>query len=421
MRDVKPAALVLIILGVLAWLIVGGILLIDSARPVPVEPTAPPTRIAIRPTDVPTVTPLPTMIPATTLPPPTPTDPPTQPPITATPSALSATTLPDTVAATAQSSGCAPPEGWVTYSVEEGDTLFGFQLGSQGALTVDAIMHANCLKTKLLSVGQSLYLPPGVADKAPKIDNGPAEGPSLPAGLSRTAQCPCSITVRAGWRLEQIAALVDKTPVGFTGRDFMVTVSASAPLPSFGFLSSKPPSVSLEGFLFPGSYNLDNTTTAVQFRDQLLSAFDANVNAQMRADAGAHGLNLYQVVVMASIVQRESYYPEQQKLIASVFYNRIAANKGIASTVTVQYALGQPGNWWPRVVGSQINLKSPYNTNIRLGLPPTPISSPDLGAILSTIYPAQTDYQYFAKACNAPGNFFTRTFEEFEQGLKCAK
>lgn len=386
----------------------------------------PTTQIVVRPTDVPTVTPIPpTAMPTTTPLPPSPGPSPTQPP-TLAPSATASpqpTNVPlsFTVPATTQPTGCAPPEGWVAYAIEPGDTLFGFQLGSQGALTVDAIIQANCLKTKLLSIGQNIYLPPGVADKAPKIDDGPAEGPSLPAGLSRTAQCPCTITVRAGWRLEQIAAVVDKTPVGFTGRDFMATVSASAPLPPFGFLSSKPPGVSLEGFLFPGSYDLDNTTTAVQFRDKLLAAFDANVNGQMRADAAAHGLSLYQVIVMASIVQRESYYAEQQKLIASVFYNRMAANKGIASDVTVQYALGHPGNWWPRIHGSEINLNSPYNTNIRLGLPPSAISNPDLSALTSTIYPAQTDYQFFAKACNAPGNFFTRTFEEFQQGLKCGK
>jgi LysM repeat protein len=411
-------------LGLCAWLVVSGIVVIDSLS-VSLTPTAPSTptapRVAVYSTAVPTTTPILTS---------TPVVPPT---IEVMPAAATLSTqatptlyvLPTLVSTQAATTGaCKPPEGWVAYSVQPGDTLFGFELGSKGQTNVAAIMAANCLTSKLLAIGQTIYLPPGTADNSPKIDDGPVapgDGTALPAGPSRAANCPCTVVVRAGWRLEQIAAAIDKTPVSFSGRDFLATVASGAPVPDLAFLRSRPAGKSLEGFMFPGTYTLDNNTSAVQFRDMLLNAFAANVSPQVQADSAARGLTFWQIVVLASVVQRESYTLSEQKLIASVFYNRLAANRGIAATVTLQYALGQPGNWWPRIVGSTINTNSPYNTNIYLGLPPTPIASPGLDAILATVYPAQTDYQYFSAKCGGGGNFYARTWEEFEQGLKCGQ
>jgi cell division protein YceG involved in septum cleavage len=415
-----------------AWLVVSGVIVIDSltVAPTPTVPSAStPPRVAVYHTAVPTVTPVstgapPVPSPTTTasLPTALPEDPDATDP--STEPAADPYVLPTLAGTQAAGSGaCQPPEGWVAYSVEPGDTLFGFELGSKGQTNVAAIMTANCLTSKLIGIGQTIYLPPGVAENSPKIDDGPVgpDGAALPDGPSRAANCPCTVVVRAGWRLEQIAAAIDKTPVGFSGRDFLATVAPGAPVPALGFLSSRPAGKSLEGFMFPGTYTLDNNTSAVQFRDILLNAFAANVSAQMQADSAARGLTFWQVIVLASVVQRESYALSEQKLIASVFYNRLAANKGIAATVTLQYALGQPGNWWPRIVGSTINTKSPYNTNIYLGLPPTPIASPGLDAILATVYPAQTDYQFFSAKCGGGGNFYTRTYEEFLQGLKCGQ
>ncbi len=420
-------------LGIAAWLAVMGIVLVDTLGDQS-TPTPTTQSLAFRSTAIPTVTlpptvtpsPLPpTSSPAAVVPsvPPTPTDLPTPTAIsTADGSAEAGVSSTEPVPfATAVPNACKPPDGWVAYTVEQGDTLFGFELGSKGQVNVAAIMAANCLKTKLLAIGQTIFLPPGVAENSPKIDDGPVGAPNLPSGPTRAANCPCTLVIRPGWRLEQIAAAIDKTPVGFSGQDFMATVGPGAPAPDLPFLNSRPAGKSLEGFMFPGTYPLENNTSAAQFRDMALNAFAANVGAQIQADAGARGLTFWQVIVLASVVQRESYSASEQKLIASVFYNRLAANKGIAATVTLQYALGGPGNWWPRVVGSMINTDSPYNTNIYPGLPPTPIASPGLDAILAAVYPAQTDYQFFSAKCGGGGNFYTRTFEEFKQGLNCGK
>lgn len=316
--------------------------------------------------------------------------------------------------------GCTPPDGWTQYDVQPGDTLFGFAVTSAGQTSVDAIMAGNCLKSKTLSIGQVLFLPPDTARQAlhPARAGGSGVAGS-PDRVTRTANCPCTITVQVGWRLEQIAAAIDKLPVGFSGADFLAGTGSSASVSPRSFLSTRPPGKSLEGFMFPGEYTVQNSTTAAQFRDMLLDSFGAHVSAQVQADAGAQGMTFWQAVALASIVQRESRTSSEQKLIASVFHNRIAAGKGLASSVTLQYALGRPGNWWPRIVGNLVNTKSAYNTNLNVGLPPSPIDSPGLDAILAAVYPANTDYQYFSAKCGGGGNFYASTFEEFKQGLQC--
>ena len=83
--------------------------------------------------------------------------------------------------------------------------------------------------------------------------------------------------------------------------------------------------------MFPGTYTVENDTTAEQFRDMLLAAFGANVSPQMRADAAAQGVTFYQALVIASVVQREVRSPETQKLVASVIYNRYRDGNRLAA------------------------------------------------------------------------------------------
>jgi hypothetical protein len=464
----------IIVLGVISWSVIGGVVVVSVFAPTPTPPvlTLPPTVIATHVALLPSGTPSPSLIAAptdstdvpkdilgdaptespapsftftaTTLPtsaPPTssaplpgaitatplimPSDAPTTPapPLTpetpATPEIiyLIVTNTPTEGVAPgtpATATPCVPPDGWVAYRVEEGDTLFGFQLGSNNTVDVVTIRQANCLSNNTLFVGQTVYLPPGAADAAPKIDNDDVPG------SSRVANCPCTVRVRQGWRLEQIAALVNRLPLRFSGRDFLAVTSASASVPAeFGFLASRPPGKSLEGFMFPGDYTLDNTTTAEGFRDMLLRAFAANVTPDLQAALAGRGLTLWEAVNLASIVQRESYTPDEQQRIAGVFYNRMARDMGIASFATLQYALGIPGNWWPRITRGNINTETPYATHRYKGLPPTPISNPGLSALLAVAYPVQSDYLYFSAKCGGGGNFYARTFEEFQQGLKC--
>lgn len=314
--------------------------------------------------------------------------------------------------------GCSVPAGWERYVVQDGDTLFAFVLGAgpEAGLTVDDLIAANCLTSRYLLVDQVLYLPPGAAENAPPSEPYVAPG-ALGVRGPRTPNCPCVIAVPVGWRREQVAQAVQNAQTSFTGADFLAATDPGVSAP-FDFVQERPAGQSMEGFLFPGTYTVQNETTAEQFRDMLLEAFAANVSPQMRADAAAQGVTFYQALIIASIVQRETRAAETQPLVASVYHNRFRAGGRLGSTVTVQYAVGRSGAWWPRLSSSDLQAQSPFNTYNRPGLPPAPIDSPGLSAITAAVYPAQTDYYYHGAACGG-GVAFAATYEEHLANINC--
>lgn len=316
-------------------------------------------------------------------------------------------------------SGCTPPEGWELHHVRPGETLFAYVLGAGGTLSTDDIMRANCLNSDLLQIDQPIYLPPGAAENAPSSD--PVAAPGSVGTGPRTPDCVphCTISIRPGWRMEQIAAAIDTIPVGFWGADFLAAVGPGAVGPGFDFLATRPPGQSLEGFLYPGTYELSNADTPESFRDMLLAAFAAHLPAGAEAAAAAHGLTLYEAVILASIIQRESWTYTEQVLISSVFHNRLRNGSPLGSTVTTMYALGGPGNWWPQVTGNQINTASPYNTNLNSGLPPSPINSPSAETLSAALNPADTDYLFFTGNCRGPGNVYATTYAEHLANVNC--
>ncbi|MFC1959171.1 endolytic transglycosylase MltG [Chloroflexota bacterium] len=318
-----------------------------------------------------------------------------------------------------QNGDCPHPDGWNLHQVQPGETLFAYVLGTGGTITTDEIRQGNCLSSDLLQVGQPLYLPAGAAANAPSSE--PAPLPGTVATGPRTPECNphCTISIRPGWRAEQIAQAIDTTPVGFWGSNFLVAIGPDSPGAGYDFLASKPPGQSFEGFLYPGTYELSNDSTALDFRNMLLAAFATQYTPDMTAAASAHGQTFYEALTLASIIQRESWAYSEQVLISSVFHNRLRSGAKLGTTVTTQYYYGGPGNWWPRISGSQINTNNPYNTNINAGLPPSPISSPASDALRAALTPADTDYLYFTGNCRGSGNVYAATFAEHEANVAC--
>jgi UPF0755 protein len=233
---------------------------------------------------------------------------------------------------------------------------------------------------------------------------------------SRNSSIPFRII--EGERMEEIAAKIDGAQAyfGFTGLDFLGAVGPGAPVDAtFANLVGLPTGASLEGFLFPDTYELPADVTPTLLRDMLTQAFITKAGSQLAADAGTQGFSLYQVVTLASIVQREAVHIDEHPLIASVYLNRLAINKQLEADPTVQYALGlKDGTWWPRItVDDYSNVQSPYNTYLNVGLPPGPIASPGLAAIQAVVNPAQSDFYFFRADCRSDGyHDFAVTFEE---------
>lgn len=223
-----------------------------------------------------------------------------------------------------------------------------------------------------------------------------------------------------GARLEEVAEWIDGNAYfAFSGADFLPLVAGNAPLPAeFASWAAIPPGASLEGFLFPDTYQLPPDVSPEGLRDVLLTTFRERVGDQLQQDALAQGLTLRNAVTLASIVEREAVWPDEHAMIASVYRNRLAIGMRLEADPTVQFGLqGQRGRWWPNITRADYRqVDSPYNTYLHGGLPPGPIASPGLSAIQAAIYPADSPYLYFRAACdNSHYHNFAITFEEHVQ------
>lgn len=241
--------------------------------------------------------------------------------------------------------------------------------------------------------------------------------PEIALALTDSRFSSITFTIFPGWRLEQIVETIDANPLfAFSGAEFQAVVgNGAAHDPIFAQRVRLPAGASLEGFLYPNTYSLAPEITALELRDTLTGNFLEAVSGQLEQDAAARGYSLYEIVTMASIVQREAVRVDEMPLIAGVYFNRLNIGMKMDADPTVQYALGKSrGDWWARITQADYqNVNSVYNTYINLGLPPSPIASPGLEAIRASIYPEASDYFYFRADCRDDGyHDFARTFAE---------
>ena len=179
---------------------------------------------------------------------------------------------------------------------------------------------------------------------------------------------------------------------------------------------------SLEGFLFPSLYKFGASTTATQLVGQQLAAFGGawskvNLNA-----ARTRGTTPYQVLIVASMVERETVAPEERPLVAAVIYNRLAKGMPLGIDATIRYGLGIPGT--RPLTKADLATDSPYNTRLNKGLPPTPIGNPGLASMQAAAHPANVDYLYYVRMPDKVHHFFTADENEFcqkaaEYGYSC--
>lgn len=235
-----------------------------------------------------------------------------------------------------------------------------------------------------------------------------------------TAETIAVVDVRfqEGWRLEQYADKLQE--VGLISTPDQFITEAKSDSWTNDFLGSRPSGASLEGYIFPDTYQFRADATPDDIIATLLDTFDAKVPAEERAKAEALGLNFHQVMVIASIIEREAVVPSERPIIASVYYNRIRENMPLQADPTVQYALGHEGDWWPQVTDPNHEaVDSPYNTYTHPGLPPGPICNPSLASIQAALNPEQTDYLYFvAKNDGTGAHAFSETYDEHLENIE---
>ena len=147
-----------------------------------------------------------------------------------------------------------------------------------------------------------------------------------------------------------------------------------------------------EGFLFPATYKFDSDVTEDEILSAMAKTFDHRLTKAMRYRAKEMNLSIYELITMASLIEKEAKFKEDQPIIAQVFYKRLSLNMPLQSDATLQYLMDAPKE---DVSLSDTKLESPYNTYQNSGLPPGPVANPGEDAINAALYPADTDYLYF--------------------------
>jgi UPF0755 protein len=192
------------------------------------------------------------------------------------------------------------------------------------------------------------------------------------------------------------------------------------PLPGQFAADRKPRN--LEGFLFPATYDFTAKTTTVQLVERQLEAFRKNWAKVDLAYSRSKNLTAYDVLIIASMVEKETLAPEERPLVAAVIYNRLKAGMPLGIDATIRYGLNVPGTEPLRQ--SHLASDTPYNSRRFAGLPPTPIANPGLASIQAAAHPANKNYLFFVRKPDKVHHFFTASEDEFyakscEYGYGC--
>jgi peptidoglycan lytic transglycosylase G len=168
----------------------------------------------------------------------------------------------------------------------------------------------------------------------------------------------------------------------------------------------------LEGFLFPSTYEFEPRTTSRQLVNRQLEAFQENWGQVDLSYAKSRNLTPYDVLIIASMVEKEVTAPEERALVAAVIYNRLHDGMPLQIDATTRYGFNVPPSEPLRE--SQLNSLNPYNTRKVPGLPPTPIANPGLASMQAAAHPAKVDYLFFVRKPDKVHHFFTASEREFD-------
>jgi UPF0755 protein len=231
---------------------------------------------------------------------------------------------------------------------------------------------------------------------------------------------PFRIVFPEGFTREQMAARVTAVAkiaqrergkhVRLKEKTYLAATTHPRRQPGFG-----PKAYPLEGFLFPATYDFTARETSPQLVAAQLKAFRTNWAKLNLAYARSKNLTAYDVLTIASLIEKETPAPEERQLVSAVIYNRLHARMNLGIDATTRYGLHVPPT--ESLTQSELNSDNPYNTrnpNIT-GLTPTPIANPGLASLQAAAHPANVNYLYFVAKPDKKHHFFTASFTAFER------
>ncbi len=206
----------------------------------------------------------------------------------------------------------------------------------------------------------------------------------------RTMSREVNILIKEGWTVKEINEQIKKQ--GYLLDDSFLRAATAH-----------------EGYLFPDTYRMFKDFTAEDLIKKMRDNLDRKLTSQLRADIAASGRSVGDIMIMASILQKEVRTEREMKLASGVFWDRLSVGQALQSCATLAYILGVNK---PQYSYEDTQVDSPYNTYQHRGLPPGPVSNPGLVAINAAIHPQESDYNYFLARPDTGETIFSKTLEE---------
>jgi len=285
------------------------------------------------------------------------------------------------------------PAADLEFPIEEGDSLEEILTGLKN---LNLVRHPSAFRAYLIYTGIDTRIQSGEY-----LFTSTMSELELADSLDNPLPAQTTISILAGWRKEEIAETLTDLGLELSPDAFLENV-----------MDQKK-----EGYLFPGSYQVERDISAGTLVDTFYQKFLSQITSDLEEEIYSQGLTIQQAVILASIIEREAVLEEEMPQIASVFLNRLEIDLNLAADPTVQYALGYnelQGTWWTNPLSlDNLKINSPFNTYKNTGLPPGPICNPGLPALLAVAYPADTSYLYFRAACDSSGqHLFAETYDQ---------
>jgi len=300
----------------------------------------------------------------------------------------------------------------VIFSVErgQGSRDIGLNLEKQGLIRLSPVF-----RVYVLTIGKASGLKAGDYILSPSMNMVQIADKLFSGDVIKE-----KITIIEGWSLRDIAAYFEDKGF-FSADDFydvvgspMLSYSSKAFSPEFDFIDGKPKALSLEGYLFPDTYEKTSKESLESVIDKMLVNFGKKLNPELRAEIENQGKSIFEIVTMASILEKEVRTLEDKKIVSGIFWGKIEKGEPLRSCATVAYILGRE-NWtfdeMRAEIASGTQIDSPYNTYKYKGLPFGPICNPGLDSIIAAIYPQETDYWYYLSTREGE-TIFSKTLDE---------
>jgi UPF0755 protein len=242
----------------------------------------------------------------------------------------------------------------------------------------------------------------------------PAETlPEIAAKIWQGEVVQQSFTIPEGWTIQQMARYFEDE--GFFSADDFIAAARQIPRDRYSWLPAN--ITTLEGFLYPDTYQVTENVTPQAVVEQMLIRFQQVALPAFENSRNQTNYNLLEWVTLASIVEKEAVVSAERPMIASVFAKRLREGIPLGADPTVEYAFGIRQTPDQPLTLAQVNTPSPYNTYLNPGLPPGPIASPGLASLEESLAPKDTDYLYFVARYDGT-HVFSRTLAEHEAAQK---